>query len=165
MAAEMHFMVGMPGSGKSTAAEAIRRLDVVDLIINPDSIREEMLRGKNTPDPYFDASIEPQVWAKTKAQIRKALKRGERVLLDSTNLVPDNWKRWKKYGEEFDAPVIAHVIETPYEECYIRNLGRERVVPTEVMEKMHGDWKRFCFPSYLKNQADYFGITVRWYTP
>lgn len=121
--ATLYTMVGLPGAGKSTFAQMRKEC----VVVSSDAIREEM---------YGDANIQgdgKKVFAELHRRVRKALAYGKDVIYDATNI---ERKTRKNIINNFDAQHVCVYISTDVEECKRRNAQRERVVPTEVIERM-----------------------------
>jgi predicted kinase len=58
--------------------------------------------------------------------------------VDATNLSPHDRRGWIKMAHDFGYEVQAVFFDVPTEVCMERNARRNRVVPTEVMERMAG---------------------------
>lgn len=119
---KLYTLCGLPGSGKSTAAE---KLD--GIIFSSDAIRKEL---------YGDENIQgngKQVFQVLNNRVRKALAEGKNAVYDATNITA---KRRKNIVSSFDAEHICIYVDTPKEECIRRNANRERKVPIKVIERM-----------------------------
>jgi predicted kinase len=134
-------MCGIPGSGKSTAAEQLshRYLNYDDPceIICPDLIRKEITGSES------DMSQDFRVWEEAYRRIEQASILGdEYVVFDSTMYKPssriDFIRRVKKLNVRDESLSFILVRgDTPIDECLRRNASRERKVPEEVIRKMH----------------------------
>lgn len=123
--------VGVPGSGKSTVlSELSQSMDIECL--NPDQIRKEMTGSES------DQSKNKEVWNETYRRASELLSKGESVIIDATHAEafrrPQDVKRYRDYGAK---SLIALQFDTSLEEAKRRNMGRERVVPGFVLDRMH----------------------------
>ncbi|MDH6101886.1 WYL domain-containing protein [Chrysosporum ovalisporum ANA283AFssAo] len=138
-----HFLIGTPGSGKSTFAKLISRLGNCE-IISTDDIREEL---------YADAAIQGE-WQKIEETaiqlICTALSEGKSIIYDATNfkrcfridfllkvnsqvaqrkLTQPNWIAW--------------YLQTPLSTCMEWNQQRQRQVPATIIESMYKMLQQF----------------------
>ncbi|NET02123.1 MAG: WYL domain-containing protein [Sphaerospermopsis sp. SIO1G1] len=138
-----HFLIGTPGSGKSTFAKLLSKLENCD-IISTDEIRQEL---------YGDAAIQGD-WHKVETtainRIFTAISLNKSIIYDATNckrsfridfllkvnhqlaewnLVQPNWIGW--------------YLETPLSTCMEWNQQRQRQVPTYIIEAMYKRLQEF----------------------
>lgn len=139
---EFIVMVGISGSGKTTAAYEVAKTNNA-IVISSDDIRETLLGDVN------DQTQNARVFAKMYSEARIWLENGRNVVYDATNL---NAKKRKALirklrediGEVYCKAII--VCTTP-DECHKRNAERDRVVPKEVIDRQLAS---FQVPSYLE---------------
>ncbi|WP_214559050.1 ATP-binding protein [Planktothrix agardhii] len=128
-----HFMVGIPGSGKSTVAQQLADL-TQGLIISTDRIREQL---------YGDEIIQGnwlEIERKVLQEMEQAIASSQPIIYDATN----TYRHWRLDILEKAALIypeiprswIAWVLETPIETCKLRNQNRQRQVPESVIEQM-----------------------------
>jgi len=120
-------MVGLPYSGKSTAAK-----ELGFPMVNPDSIRVA-LHGQR-----FSAEAEPHVWAIAKTMVRSLFLAGHKtVILDATNTTVKRRSEWisKEWSVEFME------IDTDPLVCVerARKAGDKVILP--VIEKMFNQYE------------------------
>ncbi len=133
---ELHIMVGIPGSGKSTIAQYLLDAGKVDAWVYPDDIRAQMIFERGLAgDPYFNVTIEDDVWASADLMVKEILRTDDRVLVDATHLTKKSRRKWLLLARTFQATPIAHYVKVDFETCTKRNQQRTRVVPAEVMER------------------------------
>jgi len=127
-------MCGAPGSGKSTLADELA-YDFGFPIVCPDNIREEL---------FGDASDQSDGWRVFQiayTRLKEALSDDDvpGAIFDATNCrrkarrdVLD-----EAYGN-FDYSICA-VSDADLNTCLARNAGRSRIVPDDIIEKMHAN--------------------------
>lgn len=146
-------MCGVPGSGKSTVAKTLAEREGYKLI-SRDEIRFSMVKED---EDYF--SKEKEVIKEYFRQIREALCDPDvsGVIADSTNLTTKARETLiRGVQPPKDTVICAYVLDTPLEECLIRNAKRKGrlCVPETVIRNMY---KGFVDPSEDKN-IDYWLI-------
>lgn len=128
---KLHLMCGIPGCGKSTIIESIRKeYDVA--IVCPDDYRL-LLTGKTFYEPAEDF-----VWASVKLATKALLHRNHSVIIDATNTGTFQRSNWIKVAKEFGVPVICHAVIVQVGVAIERNAGRPFPVPDEVIRRMAG---------------------------
>lgn len=127
-------LVGLPGSGKSTYATAQGWP-----ILASDELRRVLL------DDARDQTANRTVFVLLRHLLHMRLElRRPVTCIDATNLTPYERRPYIKIAQMHDAEVEAVYLDVPIEVCQQRNLGRDRVVPPDVVEKMS---KRLQVPS------------------
>ncbi len=140
---EVLFLVGLPGSGKSTFIKALKRKnpDKEYIIASFDDVTEKLgtKLGMGYNDAYahfnFAADIIP-IYNKT---IEKAIKKGKNVIIDDTNLKKrDREETLKKFPNDYKK--IAIVFNVQPDELKKRLDKRKKqtgkYIPDEVIERM-----------------------------
>lgn len=123
---------GIPGSGKSTGAIAWVNARPNRVRSNRDDIRKA---GYGT---FFGPPVDEDVVTKIQhAGIRAALSAGVSVVVDDCNIEAKYIKQLASIGYEYDADVRIELYDVPLNVALERNSGRERVVPEEVIRRMH----------------------------
>lgn len=125
-------MCGIPGSGKSTVAEELKRKHNA-IRISPDEIRR-MLSGDTN-----DQSRNADVFAIAHRATESNLLQGNRVVFDATNTRPESRAQLLDLARQTGATSHLHIVNPGLDVCKQRNNGRERVVPADVLERMHGE--------------------------
>lgn len=138
-----HFLIGVPGSGKSTFATMLATLGNYR-IVSTDEIRYSI---------YGDAAIQgewSQIEEQAIAQIRDAIASGYSVIYDATN-AKRTW-RMELLMKLNSSPTpsispspiwMAWYLQTPLETSKAWNQQRDRKVPEIVIEKMHKSLQDF----------------------
>jgi predicted kinase len=119
-----YFMVGIPGSGKSTYAESLGCK-----IVCPDTIRVTKRVGS------------PEAFAIARQEIKSALEAGEDVVFDATNTLRSYRAEMINAGKPFAVKVICVWMDVPLEICVARHLERMKLgvrttLPISVIERM-----------------------------
>jgi len=127
-------LVGLPGSGKSTYAEALSG-QTGAVVVSPDAIREEL---------YGSAEIQGnknKVFRLVHERIRKGLASGRDVILDATNVSSKKRKNMLLNIKEIECQKNCVVLVTPFEECLKNNANRKRTVSVGDMVRMLKSWE------------------------
>ena len=135
-------MCGCPASGKSTLIlERYMKSNLTTVVVSRDKIRFSILKDC---DDYF--SKEKVVFRKYCAEINKAMADGaDIVVADATQI---NAKSRKKLFDNLNIPndyfVEAMCLDTPLQECLIRNSKREgrEFVPETAIREMYEKYER-----------------------
>lgn len=103
----LHLMCGLPGSGKSTKAQALAQsLDAV--IVSAD---DYFMRGGRY---IFDAEQLPLAHADCQAHASAALAAGRAVIVDNTNLRKAHRDQYRTLARQHGAGITIHFSETPW---------------------------------------------------
>ena len=121
-----YFMVGIPGSGKSTYAAGLGVR-----VVCPDAIRETLNLSPDSPEGFAIAKLE----------IKKALEAGEDVVFDATNTIRQYRAEMIDAGKPYANKVVCIWLDVPLEVCIARHLERVRrgirtTLPVSVIERM-----------------------------
>src|SRR4051812_16169292 len=113
----VHITVGIVGSGKSTFVKKLQT-ETNATVVSSDDIRLEVC-GDMT-----DQSKNGLIFTKIiPERIKAGLEKGE-VIYDATNYNRKNRRDVCILAKTLGATVVAHVLQTPFEECYRRNAAR-----------------------------------------
>ena len=125
-----HFLIGPPGSGKSTFAGHLLKLNPDAVIVSTDQIRRELFGDESIQGDW--SVIEKQVIA----LMREAFQAKRPVIYDATNAKRD-W-RLSILRQVTDEQVkwIAWHLQTPLSLCKVWNKQRHRQVPEPVIEAL-----------------------------
>jgi putative nucleotidyltransferase with HDIG domain len=122
--AHLYITVGVPGIGKSTWLAA----NLKDVrVVSSDSKREELFNDVNWQG---DNTL---VFAACYSDIENALVKGERVVLDATNIKPSQRGEFLNMARHHHAHTTIIYFDFPLEVAFERNAGRDRRVPRSVI--------------------------------
>ena len=127
---ELLFLVGLPGSGKSTYAKSLKG----DYIIHSsDALREEMFGDVNENSKESNQKL----FVELHRRIKDDLRNGKNVIYDATNI---NRKRRIAFLQELKN-IPCHksclLVLTPYYLCQTYNKQRQKCVPESVIKRMY----------------------------
>lgn len=124
----LFYLVGLPGSGKSTWAKSMECEETIWL--SSDRLREELYNDIND----MDHNVE--IFEEMRRRTKKYLKNGLNVIYDATNIT--SRKRKDFLGQlSKDVTKVCVYFPTDIDICLGRNSKRERKVPNEVINKMY----------------------------
>ncbi len=126
----LFLLVGAPGCGKSTLTRAFAR---DTLTLSSDSLRAVVGAGELDNDPKVNFIV----FKTLENMASYFLARGYDVAIDATNVTRKARKPFVEIAKQFGANIIAYVSEATLEQCKARNAARARVVPEDVIERMH----------------------------
>lgn len=122
-------MVGLPGSGKSYAAEELSA-QTGAIIHSSDSIREELCGDAN------EQSINKKVFEVLHERVISDLKNGRDVIYDATNISKNRRVEFLSSIKDITCIKTCVFVNTPLSLCFERNSSRDRIVPKDVIERM-----------------------------
>lgn len=132
---ELHITRGLPGSGKTTLAEAwVLEAPLTRRRVNRDSFRHMMYFGQSIHDNNTEALITKF----TTGTVRQLLRQGLDVIVDDTNLRQRVAREWATLAKVCGAELVVHDLTgVPLHECLSRNANRPGPVPEHVIRGMH----------------------------
>lgn len=126
----VYFMVGIPGSGKSTWAG--KNLPGA-IIVSTDDIREELFGTADT------AHSSQRVFTLAHRRVIEALKSGRDVVFDATNITPKArgklLTKLQASGVKYEA--VAVVLRVTPEKAVEQQQGRDRKVSGHIVRHFH----------------------------
>lgn len=146
--AELIYLVGLPGSGKSTYANKLKEKGYK--VFSSDSIRKEL---------YGDESIQGdgnKVFNILHKRISENLKNNVNCIYDSTGISSKRRMSFLNSISNIKCTKICILFATPYEICLERNSKRDRKVPEDVIRRMYTN---FNIPYYYEGWND---IRIVW---
>jgi len=132
----LYFMVGLPGSGKTTYAKRLAKENNA-VRFSSDDIREEIGADGG------DQSKHKEVFNILHKRLNDALTNSKDCIYDATNI---NAKKRAAFVREFkkkfpDCEFVCIVMATPIEYCKRFNFARDRKVPIDVIDRMYNNWQ------------------------
>lgn len=135
----MILMIGIPGSGKSTKATAIREEAVANLMSVEKCSADDFFMTAN--GIYnFDRTKLFKAHSTCQGKARKAMQTGiQLVIIDNTNINMKDRRDYLEMAKEYGYTVVTEVMNTPLEVCLERNNKRtaDRKVPEDVVKRMY----------------------------
>lgn len=133
-------MIGIVASGKSIYATQLSIKENA-ILLSSDNLRIELYGNVN------DIEHNNIIFETIRKRTKEYLKKGENVIVDSTNL---SYKRRKAFLDELkkiNCTKECYLMATPYELCLQQNQLRDRHVPECVIKQMY---KSICVPQYFE---------------
>lgn len=124
-----HFLIGSPGSGKSTFANLLTQYSEAN-IISTDKIRLSLFGDESIQGDW--SLIEEKVIT----QIHNSIISEKPVIYDATNVKKEWRSSLLKQVDHQNVKWIAWYLQTPLEICKDWNKKRNRQVPEEVIEAL-----------------------------
>lgn len=127
--ATLHFLIGLPGSGKSTFAKKIAK-DNFAVILSSDNIRKELFGYENQDN-------NGKVFEVMNNRAIELLKNNIDVVYDATNLNEKKRRTIISRAKNVESKIVAYLCCTQIDKILERNLTRtERKIPWEKLELM-----------------------------
>ena len=164
----LYVMIGLPGSGKSTASRQILEKEPNTKILSSDELREEYFGNEDSQysDKWLvenDYEIEEMskskkvdicnkfIFKELQNRTMNYLRSGINVIFDATNINDNRRKNLIDTFSSYCKYIIAVVLATSYEKCLENNNNRERHVPENVIRGMSN---KFVFPTFEEGFDD-----------
>jgi predicted kinase len=125
-----HFLIGLPGSGKSTFANILAE-KVGGIVVSTDKIRGQLCGDEAVQGSWSE------IEAEALRQIEAAVAGQQPVIYDATN-VNAEWRTafFRLVARLEQIRWMGWYLELSIELCKQRNEGRDRQVPIEIIEAM-----------------------------
>lgn len=136
----LYYMVGLPGSGKSTIAQELAQKNNA-FIHSSDLIREE----------YNNEICNQKVFNILHKRIKQDLMDGKNCIYDATNIYSKRRIAFLRGLNRIPCRKECILVALPYEKCLENNKNRDRKVPDEVIERMY---KSFHIPYWYEGWDD-----------
>lgn len=124
----LYMLKGLPGSGKTTRAKQMVQLGVKR--VNSDDLRDMVDSG------VYSKGNEFLVRYLAKMLVKEMLLQGHDVVVDNTNLKPENMKEWRLWAHRWARYFKVIEMETSLEECIRRDAKRDKPVGEEAIRSM-----------------------------
>lgn len=129
---QLILLIGLPGSGKSFLAQTIQKHHPQYHLISTDTIRSQLFGDEAIQGPWL------KIWHQIQVQFQQAILQTPVAVYDATNAQRRQRREVIKLAQKIGFfPIIGLWVNTPLEECLIRNQLRSRQVPEEIILQMH----------------------------
>ncbi len=127
------WITGLPGSGKSTIADAISDARPDFVILRMDDLRKIV-----TPEPTYSESERDIVYRSIVFTARKLSELNHNVIIDATG----NLRRWRDLARELIPRYAEVYLKCPLETCLQRESGRIEAhnAPKDIYKKGKEGW-------------------------
>jgi predicted kinase len=129
---QLILLIGLPGSGKSTLANKLLAECPQKRLISTDAIRGQLFGNEDFQGSWV------LIWQEIKRQFQETVDNKSDAIYDATNAQRRSRKEIITLAKEIGFTQIKGIwINTPIDVCILRNKSRLRVVPEEVISRMH----------------------------
>lgn len=127
------WITGLPGSGKSTAADALKKIRKDFTILRMDDFRKVV-----TPEPSYSDQEREIVYRSLVYLASELARAGKDVIIDATG----NLRRWRELARGLIVNFVEVYLECAMEECMKRESSREntRGAPRDIYGKGKKGW-------------------------
>ena len=127
------WITGLPGSGKSTIAEEIKKLHPDFIILRMDELRKVV-----TPEPTYADSERDMVYRCLVYTARTLVEHGHSVIIDATG----NLRKWRDLARQLIPKFGEVYLKCPVELCITRERQRfeSHGAPKEIYKKGEAGW-------------------------
>lgn len=127
------WITGLPGSGKSTVADALKKAHPEFIILRMDEMRKIV-----TPEPTYSDSEREIVYRSLVYLAKTLTELGHDVIIDSTG----NLRRWRELARQLISRYVEVYIRCPIELCIEREKQRLEAheAPKDIYKKGAAGW-------------------------
>lgn len=127
------WITGLPGSGKSTVADALKERRPEFMILSMDEMRKSV-----TPEPSYSAAERDILYRSLVFIAKKMTESGHDVIIDATG----NLRKWRELAREFIPGFIEVYLKCSVEECRKREMERldTHGAPRDIYAKGKEGW-------------------------
>ena len=133
MAGMAVWITGLPGSGKSSIADAIKALHPDFVVLRMDDLRKIV-----TPEPVYSDTEREIIYRSLVYLAKKLTELSHTVIIDATG----NMRRWRELARELIPRFAEIYLKCPVEECISRERQRQetRGAPKDIYKKGEQGW-------------------------
>ena len=133
MAGRALWITGLPGSGKSTIADAIKALHPDFVILRMDELRKTV-----TPEPTYSDAERDIVYRSLVFLAKKLTDLGHNVIIDATG----NMRKWRALARRLIPQYTEIYLKCPLETCINREGRRQKTcgAPRKIYKKGKKGW-------------------------
>lgn len=127
------WITGLPGSGKSTIAHALKAIYPDFVILGIDDLRKTV-----TPEPTYSDGEREIVYRSLVYLAKKLSELGHNVIIDATG----NMRRWRDLARQLTSRYAEIYLKCPVEECIKRERKRQEThgAPKDIYRKGWEGW-------------------------
>ena len=127
------WITGLPGSGKSTIADALKESHPDFVVLRMDDLRKTV-----TPEPDYSDPEREIVYRSLVYFARKLTDLGHNVIIDATG----NMRRWRELARKLIPRYVEVYLKCRLEECIQRERHREKAhgAPRDIYSKGEKGW-------------------------
>lgn len=127
------WITGLPGSGKSTVADELKKVHSEFIILRMDELRKIV-----TPDPTYSDSEREIVYRAIVYLAKKLTEYGHNVIIDATG----NLRRWRDLARHLIPRYAEVYLKCPVELCMRREKQRTETheAPKDIYQKGAAGW-------------------------
>lgn len=124
---------GLPGSGKSTVADEIKRLHPDFIVLRMDEFRKIV-----TPVPTYSEEERDIVYRALVYLAKKLSEHGHKILIDATG----NLRKWRELARQLIPGYVEVYLRCPLDSCILREQKRRetREAPSRIYQKGAEGW-------------------------